>query len=114
MEQLAARKVHTLEVVGSSPSSATKAYNMSDFEIWIYRALATLAALFIGWYAKKLIAKIDELICTIQELAKNDVKQANQIDNIHDRLRVNDNRLNDHSQRIRKLETNRKGTDNNG
>jgi len=87
---------------------------MSEFEMWLYRALATILVVLIGWYLKKLIAKIDELIFTIQELAKNDVKQAGQIENIHDRLRVTDGRLNDHSQRIRKLETTNKKADSNG
>lgn len=81
---------------------------MNEFEIWIYRALATILVVAAGWYMKKLIFKIDELIETIQELAKNDVKQAQQIDNIHDRLRVQDNRLNDHSKRIRIIEVNKK------
>jgi hypothetical protein len=81
---------------------------MSDFEIWIYRALVSILVIVIGWYLQKLVLKIDELICTIQELAKNDVKQAAQIDNINDRLRVTDGRLNDHSQRIRTIEINNK------
>ena len=87
---------------------------MSEFEIWLYRSLIAILVLLVGWYMQKLIAKIDELITTIQELAKNDVKQAQQIENIHDRLRVNDVRLDDHSQRIRKLEVVNKKVDNNG
>lgn len=81
---------------------------MSDFELWVYRALVSVLVIVIGWYMQKLVVKIDELICTIQELAKNDVKQAADIDHINDRLRVTDGRLNDHSQRIRTIEINNK------
>jgi hypothetical protein len=105
MEQMVARQVHTLEVVGSNPASATNQDAMSDFEIWVYRGLAIILITIIGYGIKKLITKIDELINEIQKLALKEVEHEKELEFINDRLRNGDNRLNDHATRIRALET---------
>ena len=110
MEQMVARQVHTLEVVGSSPASATNSKLMSDFEIWIYRGLAIILVTIVGYGIKKLIAKIDELIQEIQKLALKEIEHEKEIEFINDRLKNGDTRLNDHACRIRALEVNRRKT----
>lgn len=82
---------------------------MNDFEIWVYRGLIAamiglIYFLFQKWI-KRIDLKFDELIKAVQDLSRDGVRHSEQIFGINDRLRAHDGRLNDHSNRIRKLET---------
>lgn len=80
-----------------------------DFEIWVYRGLIGLL-LIILWFVvqrftKKIDEKFDELIAAVHDLSKSSALQNSEIRHIERKAEAHDTRLNDHSKRIRKLET---------
>jgi len=80
-----------------------------EFEIWLYRGLLTVLIILIFFLLRRWInridGKFDELIKAVKELALDGVKHAEQIKFINDRLKNGETRLNDHSSRLRCLET---------
>ena len=86
---------------------------MSDFEIWIYRIIIAALAVIVWFGIQRLIAKLDELIKSINALSENYKVQANQIMVIFNQLKDFTSRLNDHAKRIRDIEIKRAKCNNN-
>jgi fibrillarin-like rRNA methylase len=88
---------------------------MDTFEIWIYRIIIGAILTFAGWYAKRLVAKVEQLIVALNNLTTNFKLQGSDVLNIKTncekrekevsrRLEENEDKLNDHEERIRKIE----------
>jgi hypothetical protein len=78
------------------------------FEIWLYRGIIGILLIVVwqvarnGW--KGINEKFDELIAAVQERQIDDVKQSKDIQVLEKRVDKHENRLNDHSKRIQKIE----------
>lgn len=79
-----------------------------EIQNWILSGLMALM-LMIGWWSVRswiqtITNKIDHLITSVQNLTMSNVRQAGDINNLSKRVDTADNRLNDHSNRIKHLE----------
>ena len=80
-----------------------------SFEIWIYRGLIGLLLLVLWWVIRsawnQLNEKFDKLIEAVERANVENIKQTKDIENLEKRVDTHDERLNDHSKRILKIET---------
>lgn len=88
---------------------------MSEFELWFYRGLIGVAFLLVMFLAKmfinlvkkfadKVMDKFDILIDAINTLSGKNIAQEEQIKTLVEQHTDHSKRLNDHGERIRKVE----------
>lgn len=75
-----------------------------DFEVWIYRFVISVLGVILWFGIQRLIKKFDELIQSINDLTAQSGQQQEQIKGIHNTIYDHNKRMNDHSQRMRKIE----------
>jgi len=79
-----------------------------DIQVWILTGLVG-SLLILGWWSARnwittISEKIDQLITAVQKQSESNIKQAVEINNLTKRVDTADNRLNDHSKRIKNIE----------
>ena len=86
-----------------------------EFEIWIYRIMLSVLGVIL-WYVlrqwyKKVDTKFDRLIRVVEKIGINNERQNGDIRILSMRQQEHQTRLNNHSERIRKVELKTKQQD---
>ena len=77
---------------------------MGDFELWVYRG-AIVILLIILWYLfKGILKELKAIKGFLQALQLVQTRQDEKFKAVTDRMNTQDTRLNDHAERIRKIE----------
>ena len=79
-----------------------------ELKVWILSAVIGAGAVLLWWIIRKAIdgvySRLDRMIEQNEETSKALVEHASELKSLDRRITVNENRLNDHSKRIRQLE----------
>ena len=79
-----------------------------ELKVWILSTVIGAGAVLLWWIIRKAIdgvyARLDRMIEQNEETSKALVEHASELKSLDRRITVNENRLNDHSKRIRQLE----------
>ena len=83
---------------------------LSEIKVWILIAVAGIMATTLGFIIKvvtgQVLKRLDEIVMELKQLTQSATIQGQEIKGLQEQDAIIHRRLNDHSQRLRKLEIN--------
>ena len=78
---------------------------MSEFEVWIYRGVIVVLLVIVWYFAKGILVQLKEMNNSLKNLNDKSLIHDGNLMLVHDKISNHETRINDHAQRLRKVES---------